>query len=97
MSELGVSHALAMMTDSAGDVEWYAGDVRAAEREWRTGYDAFVRSRADSFRVTWAAWLALALVGQHRDDSALELSIESESLAGEDDITAQVPWREARA
>jgi class 3 adenylate cyclase/tetratricopeptide (TPR) repeat protein len=97
LSELGISHALASMTDNAADIEWYAGDVEAAEREWRTGYDAFVRSRADSYRATWAAWLALALVRLHRDEEALELTIESNKLAGEDDITAQVPWREARA
>jgi hypothetical protein len=32
-----------------------------------------------------------------RSREALELTRESESLAGEDDITAQIPWREARA
>ncbi len=44
-----------------------------------------------------AAWLARVLVELGRNDEALELTRESEELAGEDDITAQVPWRRARA
>jgi class 3 adenylate cyclase/tetratricopeptide (TPR) repeat protein len=96
--ELGATHTIASMSKSAADVEWYAGDISAEERERRSGYEAFVRSGANAYRATWAAWLAVSLVRLERDaDEALDLTRESESLAGEDDITAQVPWRDARA
>jgi tetratricopeptide (TPR) repeat protein len=89
---------LAVMSFAAGDIEWYAGDIAAEERERRSGYEAFERSGADSFRASWAATLALSLVRLERDEEeALELTRESESLAAKDDITAQIPWREARA
>jgi tetratricopeptide (TPR) repeat protein len=52
---------------------------------------------AASFQATWAAWLALSVIELNRDDEALQLTLESEELAARDDITAQVPWREARA
>jgi tetratricopeptide (TPR) repeat protein len=96
-TDLGATFSLAAMTDAAGDVEWYAGDIEAEERERRFGYEAFRASGADAFRATWAAWLARPLVELRRDDEALELTRESEGLAGEGDITAQVPWRQARA
>jgi tetratricopeptide (TPR) repeat protein len=96
--ELGATHMLTVMSGTAALIEWYAGDIAAEERESRSGYEAFERSGAHSFRATWAAWLALALIRLERDEEeALELTQESESLAGEDDITAQVPWRYARA
>jgi hypothetical protein len=95
--DLGHSHGLAVMANEAGDVEWYAGDVHAEERERRSGYEAFGKMGAWSFRATCAAWLARALVDLGRDDEALELTHESEELTAEDDITAQVPWRGARA
>jgi ATP/maltotriose-dependent transcriptional regulator MalT len=95
---LGATHTVASMSLAAADVEWYAGDIAAAEREIRSGYEAFARSGANAYRATWAAWLALSLISLGRDEEeALALTHESESLAGEDDITAQVPWRDARA
>jgi class 3 adenylate cyclase/tetratricopeptide (TPR) repeat protein len=96
--ELGFTHMVATMSSTAADIERYAGDRVAEEREWRSGYEAFARSGADSYRSTWAAWLALSLIGLERDqEEAFRLTIESETLAGEDDITAQIPWREGRA
>ncbi len=96
--ELGATHMLAVLSLTGGDIEWYAGNTAAEEREHRSGYEAFARSGADSFRATWAALLALSLVRLGRDgEEALELTLESESLAAKDDITAQIPWREARA
>jgi tetratricopeptide (TPR) repeat protein len=96
--ELGATHMLAVMSGGAAEIEWYAGDAGAEEREHRSGYEAFERSGADSFRATWAALLALSLVRLGRaGEEALELTRESESLASNDDITAQIPWREGRA
>jgi class 3 adenylate cyclase/tetratricopeptide (TPR) repeat protein len=95
--DLGNTHRLAGMTFDAADVEWYAGDTHAEERERRSGYEAFGKMGAWGLRATSAAGLARALVELGRNDEALELTRESEELAGEDDITAQVPWRGARA
>ena len=95
--DLGVTHSLAAMTDATAEVEWYAGNVHGAEREWRSGYEAFRRMGAGSHQGTWAACLALTLVELGRDDEALELTREGEELTAEDDITAAVPWRGARA
>jgi tetratricopeptide (TPR) repeat protein len=95
--ELGNTYGLAGMTDEAGDIQWYAGDVDAEERERRSGYEAFRKMGAQGYQATWSAWLARPLVDLGRHDEALELTKESEAMAAEDDITAQVPWREARA
>jgi tetratricopeptide (TPR) repeat protein len=97
LQELGNTHALAGITDEAGDIEWYAGDIDAEERERRSGYEAYRKMEAQGYQATWSAWLARPLVDLGRHDEALELTRESEAMAAEDDITAQVPWREARA
>jgi tetratricopeptide (TPR) repeat protein len=95
--DLGKMFALAAMTDVSGDVEWYAGDMANEERERRSGYEALRAMRAESYQATWAAWLARPLVDLGRDEEALRLTLESERLAAQEDITAEVPWREARA
>ena len=97
LQELGATYGLAGMTDEAGDIEWYAGDIDAEERERRSGYEAYRKMGAQGFQATWSAWLARPLVDLGRHDEALELTRESEAMAAEDDITAQIPWREARA
>jgi class 3 adenylate cyclase/tetratricopeptide (TPR) repeat protein len=97
LREFGATHTLASMTDAASEVERDAGDVFAAERERRSGYEAFRSMGADAFQATWAAWLADLLVLLDREDEALDLARESGELAAEDDITAQVPWRMAKA
>ncbi|HEX6581712.1 MAG TPA: adenylate/guanylate cyclase domain-containing protein [Actinomycetota bacterium] len=95
--ELGNIHGLAGMTNPASDVELYAGDVLAAERERRSGYEAYRSMGAESYQATTAACLADLLVRLDRDDEALELAREGEKLTGADDITAQVPSRMAIA
>ena len=95
--ELGNTHGLAGLTNPASDVELYAGDVLAAERERRSGYEAYRSMGAEPYQATTAAWLAILPVRLDRDDEALELAREGEELTGEDDITAQVPSRMATA
>jgi tetratricopeptide (TPR) repeat protein len=97
LQELGNTFGLAGMTDTAGDIERYAGDIDAEERERRSGYEAFRRMGAQGYQATWSAWLARPLVDLGRHEEALELTRESEAMAAADDITAQIPWREARA
>jgi class 3 adenylate cyclase/DNA-binding SARP family transcriptional activator len=95
--DLGTLWSLATTTDHAADVEWYAGDMEAAEREWRIGYQSMLRKDARPMAATWAASLARVLVELGRDGEALKLTNESEELAAPDDPTAEVPWRGARA
>ncbi|MCI0634755.1 MAG: AAA family ATPase [Actinobacteria bacterium] len=95
--ELGASLELATMTQFAGHIEWFAGDIVAEERERRAGYEAFQRMGATAYTATAAAWLARPLVDLGRDEEAFRLTVESEELAAEDDITAQIPWRQVRA
>jgi len=96
-TDLGVSHALVGMTEIEATVERYAGDIQAEERIRRSGYDSFVESGADGYTASWAAGLARPLIELGRDEEALSLTLESERLAAVDDITAQIPWRVARA
>lgn len=95
--DLGNMESLASSTDVTGDIEWYAGDVRAEERERRAGYEALRKMGMTGYQATWAAWLARPLIDLGRDEEALELTRESEELGDSEDITVQVPWRSARA
>ncbi|MGA9161040.1 MAG: hypothetical protein WB297_09290, partial [Actinomycetota bacterium] len=95
--ELGNTHGLAGMTNAASDVELYAGDLVAAERERRSGYEAHRSVGAEAYQATSAACLADILVQLGRDDEALEFAQEGEELSVEGDISAQVPSRFAKA
>jgi predicted ATPase len=95
--DLGNAHALASVTLQASVVAAYSGDVLGWERELRSGYEAFSKMEAKGYVTTWAARLAMPLIELGRDDEAMRLTVESEELAAKDDITAQVPWRMARA
>jgi ATP/maltotriose-dependent transcriptional regulator MalT len=77
-------------------VELLAGDLAAAEREARAGYDA-LGGVGDLARPTLAAILARTVEVQGRDDEAIELTEESERTAGAEDLTTQVQWRGPRA
>ena len=81
----------------AGMIELLAGDIQAAERELRAGYET-LRERGDSwFLCGVAAELADVRWLQGHDDEALELSQLSEQMAGKDVLVAQMMWRGARA
>src|SRR6266508_2270457 len=96
-TEVGATFWVADAAGMAAMVDWWAGDIESEERHRRSEYEAYRRSGAHSHQTTAAAWLSRALVALDRDEEALALTRESESLAVEDDITAQIPWREARA
>ena len=95
--DLGIAHSLASVTLQVAMVAAYSGDVIGWERELRAGYEAFSKMGAKGYVATWAARLAMPLIELGGDDEAMRLTIESEVLAAQGDITAQVPWRMARA
>jgi tetratricopeptide (TPR) repeat protein len=85
------------LAETAGAIETLAGDLAAAERELRVGFDLAVEMGEQGFQSTVAASLARALVQQGRLDEAEELAAQSESAGAEDDVSTQVMWRSARA
>jgi class 3 adenylate cyclase/tetratricopeptide (TPR) repeat protein len=95
--DLGNAHSLASVTIQAAMVAASSGDVVGWERELRSGYETFSKMGAKGYVATWAARLAMPLIELGRDDESMRLTIESEELAAKGDITAQVPWRMARA
>jgi class 3 adenylate cyclase/tetratricopeptide (TPR) repeat protein len=97
LEDLGLLVTAAATAETAGLVELLAGDVQAAERELRAGYDRLERIGRTSSLPILAAMIAQALYLQRLDDEALRFSDLSAQTAGQDDLGAQVVWRSARA
>jgi tetratricopeptide (TPR) repeat protein len=95
--DLGSGRGSGFQYTPAGMIELLAGDVTAAERELRAGYD-LLRERGDAwFLCGVAAELADVLWLQGRDDEAFELTLVSENTVGRGVLVAQMMWRGARA
>jgi len=97
LEEFGLRLRAAFLSETLGSLEMLAGDYPAAEREYRSGYDAVVELGERGFLATIAAELAHALVEQGRLDDAEVLTRLSEDTGAEDDVATQVLWRSARA
>jgi tetratricopeptide (TPR) repeat protein len=97
LEELGLNVQLASLQMYAGLAELILGDVVAAERELRPGYEALERMGERSYLSTMAGLLARAVDAQGRHDDAEELTRVSEGAASEDDLVSQVLWRGTRA
>jgi DNA-binding SARP family transcriptional activator len=97
LEDLGLLVTAAATAETAGLVELLAGDVLAAERELRSGYDRLERIGRTSSLPILAAMIAQALYLQGRYEEALRFSDLSAKTAGQDDPGAQVVWRSARA
>jgi class 3 adenylate cyclase/tetratricopeptide (TPR) repeat protein len=95
--EVGRPYFLAVVDWVLGELELDAGDAAAAERALRSTYDFYDEVDDKGYLATVAAELALALVELDRGEEALHYTEVSEQLADADDLTAQVPWRCARA
>jgi predicted ATPase/DNA-binding SARP family transcriptional activator len=78
---------------AAGLIEMLAGDVAAAERELRGGYEALLAMGEQAFRASVAAMLAEALYAQGRLAEARYLADEAQEIAVSGDFSAQVEWR----
>ncbi|HVH16845.1 MAG TPA: nuclear transport factor 2 family protein, partial [Myxococcota bacterium] len=96
VEELGITQRLLEAELFAGRIELLEGDFAAAERCLRTAYDGLRAQGLDIDAAQAAALLGRALLAQGRGDEALELSRESEQLAGDDRI-AGIAWRCVRA
>jgi predicted ATPase len=81
----------------AGEMELIVGDLAAAERYLREGYDALRAMGERGYRSSIAGRLANVLYAQGRLDEAYQMTEEAEAAAAHDDIDAQARWRAARA
>ncbi len=96
LEELGHLHGLLEVDMAAGMVETLAGDLGAAEAHLRRAHEGFHALGIDVDAGLAAALLARVRIGQRRATEALELTVESERLAG-DDLKAAISWRAVRA
>jgi tetratricopeptide (TPR) repeat protein len=97
LEELGLRLRAVFMSETLGSIEILAGDLAAAEREYRAGYDAAAELGERGFLSTVAASLAHVLVSGGRLQDAEVLTRLSEDVGAEDDLATQVTWRSARA
>src|SRR5207245_2413054 len=95
--DLGLRVTAASTAETAGIIELLAGDPAAAERELRTGYERLEEMGDTTVTPVLAALLAQALCAQERDEEALAFTELSEAAAADDDLSAHVQWRAARA
>jgi class 3 adenylate cyclase/tetratricopeptide (TPR) repeat protein len=80
-----------------GVLELLSGDLAAAEREFRQGYEILDEMGEGNFRSTIAARLARVLCALGRFDEAEGFAQISRDIASADDIASQVVWRGAQA
>jgi len=95
LEELGMAFPLAARTVNSARIEVMAGDLDAAERQLRWGYEQLERVGETEVRSTAAAVLAQVLYDQGRDDEAEEFALTSQELAAADDVYSQLLWRSA--
>ncbi len=77
----------------AADVELLAGDLAAAERVLREGYEILEALGETGFRSTVGGQLAEVLWLQGRDTEAERLLREVREIAAADDVEPQMRWR----
>jgi DNA-binding SARP family transcriptional activator len=108
---LSEAHELASRSKAMVDVsEWiwivsfwlglmhlWSGDMPAAERELRPGYDELKRIGAQSHFSSIAHCLANVMYSQGRYDEAEELARECEDASRANDGNSQIFWRSTRA
>jgi DNA-binding SARP family transcriptional activator len=97
LEDLGLRVTAAAAAETAALVEVLAGDLVAAERELRAGYDRLEEMGRTSNLPILAGLLAQTLYMQGRDEEALRYSDTSERTAQSDDLFAQVQYKSARA
>lgn len=96
LSDLGQTLYMAASTQEAGMVEMLAGDMEAAEREFRSGVEALEEMEEGAYLGDSAALLAKALYELGRYDDAEHFTQVSETAAG--DVTTLKPdWGPTRA
>jgi class 3 adenylate cyclase/tetratricopeptide (TPR) repeat protein len=97
-ADFGVTPYMAMGdAETTGYLEHLTGDLVAAERAQRRGYDILESYGEMGFRSTLAAELGETLYDLGRFDEAATFAEESREAAASDDISSQVLWRGVRA
>jgi ATP/maltotriose-dependent transcriptional regulator MalT len=96
LRDRGLKLRATWVSETSGTIERLAGDLAAAEREFRRGFDEADELGDNGFRATVAAALAHTLVEQRRLEEADELVHLAETSAAEDDLASQVLWRATR-
>ncbi len=91
--ELGLTQWLGALGNYIGPIELLAGDLAAAERALREGYERLESLGETGVLSTTAAYLSRAIVLQGRYDDAWELAEASRRTAVRDDLCSQVVWR----
>jgi class 3 adenylate cyclase/tetratricopeptide (TPR) repeat protein len=97
VDELGIPLHRAGMAMMLGLVDELAGDLRAAEAEYRTGYDLCRALGETGYLSTTACRIGRVALAQGRDEEALRLSEEAEEVGAADDLLTQLDWRALRA
>ena len=97
LEELGLRLKAAGTQQSAGRIEMLADDLPAAEREFRTGYEALASMGELGYLSTLAAELGEVRYRLGDLDEAEELSHVSEEACDSDDIVSQIQWRGVRS
>jgi class 3 adenylate cyclase/tetratricopeptide (TPR) repeat protein len=97
LGELGQLRRVVQVEIGSGRIEALAGDLEAAEREYRSAYDSLAAMGDVSVLPTVAAELAeLAYAwGDYRE--AERLALESERDTASNDLESQIRWRAVRA
>jgi len=97
ITDLGHTVFLAILAFSTGALEVRAGDLDAAEREYRNALESLQRLGERGRSTNLAAVLALVLLDQERPDEAEEYVTMSRELAAREDASGQAFWRIAAA
>ena len=97
LDELGMRLLGAELLRVSGEVELLAGDLVAAEQEFRSGYDMLDVTGERSTRCLLAALLARSLDAQGRVEEAAHFLQASEEDITTDDFAARIAWGSARS
>jgi class 3 adenylate cyclase len=81
----------------SGKIELLAGDLIAAEKEFRLGYTIYQQMGEKNQLSALVVELAEVLLLQGRDTEALRLTEVSRIAAGSDDIWSHILWRSLQA
>jgi tetratricopeptide (TPR) repeat protein len=93
LEELGQTMWAAGMQYNAGRIEMVAGDLAAAEREFRQGIEVLESIGEQGYLSTQAAELGRVLYAQGRFEEAEEMAGVARRAGAEDDISSEVPLR----